>query len=195
MKSAVAFSESSICWNHWWRWICLLMIVICIRRNWSRWSQFVVIKSFYIFGITASCFAGCCFTGCCFDGNEIQVKAYCPCNICTDGNGITATRSSAYQCGIAVPKPDKNKYQPIPYGSQITVPGYGTTKADDTGSQINKKWFKSRELTIEVRFQDHDEALRWGKQRLPITWTVFNSDESTNQDSKRDCPSTGSMPR
>lgn len=92
------------------------------------------------------------------------VTAYCPCAKCCGkyADGVTSTGRDAYKTrGVAVdPKI-------IPYGSQITIPGAGTFVADDTGGAMRQAT-KRGEVHIDLRFDDHQKALVWGRQHLDI---------------------------
>jgi 3D (Asp-Asp-Asp) domain-containing protein len=86
----------------------------------------------------------------------VTVTAYCPCSICTDGDGITSTNTTAWVPGVAI--------DPliIRQGVHLDIPGYGEwIKADDTGKAIVGGH-------IDVRFFNHREAKRWGTRRLKI---------------------------
>jgi 3D (Asp-Asp-Asp) domain-containing protein len=75
---------------------------------------------------------------------------------------VTATGvdTAIHPFGIAVPRQLLH--------SRITVPGYGTFEADDTGGDMNKDW-RASIIHVDVRFKTHAEALQWGKQLLTIT--------------------------
>jgi len=114
-------------------------------------------------------------------GREIFaiVRAYCPCRICCGkhANGLTATGADAYQPGVAVPLDVEYEPRfrvvgpgPIPLGSRVYVPGYGTAQADCTGGKLNRIWHQDKQLHIEVRFRLHADALKWGVQRMTVIW-------------------------
>jgi len=85
-----------------------------------------------------------------------KVTAYCPCSLCTNGDGITATGRDAYTIGVAVDE------SIIPLGSRLDIPEYGTwVLADDVGGAIKNKH-------IDIRFKTHQEALNWGVKKLKI---------------------------
>ena len=90
----------------------------------------------------------------------IEIKAYCPCKLCTGpfNDGVTATGKNASFPGIAA---DPKK---IPYGTMIYIPNVGLFEVDDTGSALRN----SDELNIELRFKTHQEALEWGVQKRKI---------------------------
>lgn len=94
---------------------------------------------------------------------EVIATAYCPCaKCCGKGSpGITKTGRSAWLPGVAV--------DPlcIPLGSHIDIPGYNRNNngswvlCDDTGGKIKGN-------RIDVRFKTHEEAKRWGRQKITI---------------------------
>lgn len=96
----------------------------------------------------------------------VRASAYCPCAICTDGDGITATGRNAYSDGVAV--------DPfvIPLGTRLDIPGVriGPNRngswlpADDTGRLIKGR-------RIDIRFfgpRAHERARAYGTKRLKI---------------------------
>jgi len=92
----------------------------------------------------------------------VIATAYCPCEICCGvySDGKTATGRSAWTKGVAIdPKI-------IKLGSRLDIPGYGVwVKADDVGGSVKGN-------RIDVRFLDHEEAIRWGVKKLKIrVWT------------------------
>jgi 3D (Asp-Asp-Asp) domain-containing protein len=84
-----------------------------------------------------------------------RVSAYCPCSRCCGkwADGITASGKPAVGLCIAAP-PE------IPFGSLVTVPGYGTAPVLDRGGAI-------RGLRMDVLFPTHEAALAWGVRYLP----------------------------
>lgn len=92
----------------------------------------------------------------------VIVTAYCPCTKCCGqwADGVTATGTPAATPGVAV---DRHW---IPYGSTLTVPGYGEAKADDTGGAMRTA--PGEMLRIDVRFQNHHDAIRWGRRKIKI---------------------------
>jgi 3D (Asp-Asp-Asp) domain-containing protein len=95
------------------------------------------------------------------------VTAYCPCRRCCGrfANGRTSTDTSAWQPGAAT-DPDV-----IPYGSTVAVPGYGTVRVDDTGLAMRRSWRSAHRIHIDVRFDYHWQARRWGSQLLEVEVT------------------------
>ena len=49
----------------------------------------------------------------------------------------------------------------FPFGTRLEIPGYGTGVVEDVGGSI-----KGRH--IDVWFQTHEEAVRWGRRELPV---------------------------
>lgn len=86
------------------------------------------------------------------------ITAYCPCSKCCGkwANGITSTGVKA-QAGrtIAV---DPRK---IPYGTKVIIDGH-TYVAEDCGGAIKGN-------RIDIFFNTHSEALKWGRRTKQIT--------------------------
>lgn len=92
---------------------------------------------------------------------EWRVTAYCSCEKCCGewADGYTAS-------GHKIEWGDRHVAAPpeIPFGTMITVPGYNNgeaVKVLDRGGSIKGK-------RIDVYFDEHDEALRWGVKFLDI---------------------------
>lgn len=88
----------------------------------------------------------------------VTATAYCPCRRCCGFNsdGKTSTGRSAWVTGVAVDP------SIISLGSYLDIPGYGSwIRADDTGRVIVGR-------RIDVRFQTHSQARRWGKRRIKV---------------------------
>ena len=91
----------------------------------------------------------------------IKVTAYCPCSICC-GRWADGQTASGYwiQPGdrfVAAPKH-------IPFGTEMIVPGYNNDKpveVKDRGGAITVE-------RLDVYFDTHDEALKWGVKYLEI---------------------------
>ena len=97
----------------------------------------------------------------------MTVTAYCPCSVCTDGDGKTATGRDASKDGVAVDP------SVIPLGSHVDVPGVklgpngngSWLLADDTGRLIKGD-------RLDVRFQSHEQAKKFGRKRIRVrVWT------------------------
>lgn len=90
-----------------------------------------------------------------------RVTAYCPCVKCCGkwADGKTSCGKDAWRTrGVAVdPKV-------IPYGSTVTIPGYGEFIADDTGSAMKRGSIPR----IDLRFYTHEEALQFGVKEMDI---------------------------
>jgi 3D (Asp-Asp-Asp) domain-containing protein len=92
-----------------------------------------------------------------------RVTAYCPCvRCCGKSDGITAS-------GYQIQPGDKLCAAPreFPFGTILSIPGYGTVKVLDRGGAIKAK-------KLDVLFPTHQEALNWGVQYLEIRYA--NSD-------------------
>jgi len=87
---------------------------------------------------------------------EVTVTAYCPCAKCCGrcADGRTASGVPARGKIVAAPKS-------IPFGTLIFVPGYGTASVQDRGGKI-------RGNRLDVLFETHAEAARFGKRRLTV---------------------------
>lgn len=75
--------------------------------------------------------------------------------------GITSDGTEAIHGTIAA---DLKYY---PYGTVMTIPGYGTGVVHDTGSAIKGPH------RIDVFFDDHDDAVAWGVQQLPVVISYY----------------------
>ena len=75
--------------------------------------------------------------------------------------GYTSSGTQARHGTIAA---DTSRY---PYGTVVYVPGYGYGRVEDTGGAIQGDH-------MDLWFADHDEAMRWGKQRrLVKIWLPY----------------------
>ncbi|MBC8101061.1 MAG: 3D domain-containing protein [Cytophagales bacterium] len=87
---------------------------------------------------------------------RVTATAYTPINTRMEGGRYTFTeRDGRAAHGIAV-DPDL-----IPIGSRLWIPGYGHAIADDTGGRI-------RGHHVDVRIQDYDRMLDWGRRDVRI---------------------------
>lgn len=107
---------------------------------------------------------------------EFVVTAYSPDEAsCGDSaDGITATlhsvETNAFQLVAADPKV-------LPYGSMITVPGYGKDQIVpvlDCGGKIKGN-------RLDLLFPTHEQAIAWGVKRLTVTiWEPIDGQPLTN---------------
>ena len=107
----------------------------------------------------------------------MTVTAYCDCKQCTGWKrnwrlqpvfaegpnkgekkkvGQTASGTKAKRGTIAA---DTKFY---PFGTQMYVPGYGKGRVEDVGGAIKGDH-------IDLFFDDHDDALRWGRREMKVT--------------------------
>ena len=85
-----------------------------------------------------------------------RVTAYCPCGKCCGkwADGVTASSTRADHPLVAAP-PE------FPFGTVMTIPGYGTVRVEDRGGAI-------RGDRLDVFFPTHEEALVWGVRWLDV---------------------------
>jgi 3D (Asp-Asp-Asp) domain-containing protein len=94
----------------------------------------------------------------------MEVTAYCPCTKCCGPNaqGMTASgKDVGYNGGVFVAA-DTDLFA---FGSQFSIPGYHQgqpVEVVDRGSAIKGDH-------LDVYFPTHEQALQWGRQRLPVT--------------------------
>lgn len=88
-----------------------------------------------------------------------RVSAYCPCEICTDGDGITSTGDDAYVIDGVAADPKR-----LPYRTRLAIPGVGEREVDDTGAAMKR----GETLRIDLRFALHSEAVEWGVRYLDV---------------------------
>lgn len=88
---------------------------------------------------------------------EFKVTAYCPCEKCCPGtsDGLTYTETIATEGRTLAVDPEV-----ISLGSVVEVNGVNYV-AEDIGGAVKGKH-------VEIYFGDHNEALEWGKQLLPV---------------------------
>lgn len=97
---------------------------------------------------------------------EIAVKAtaYCPgaccCGKYADGRTSIGDDASVEDGVAADPRM-------IPYRTRLRIPGLGIREVDDTGGAMRAASRDGR-YHIDIRFVDHDEALRWGVRYLTV---------------------------
>lgn len=90
---------------------------------------------------------------------DANVSAYCPCERCCGkySDGITAN-GYKIQPGDKFVAADSR----FPFGTMISIPGYGTVPVLDRGGAIKGN-------KLDVYFPTHQEALHWGRQYLTVT--------------------------
>ena len=99
------------------------------------------------------------------------VTAYCPCEICCarkTKRTANGRDTDIYPYGIAT------DWHQLPLGSHLHVPGYltestigGVWDVDDTGGALRRSRTQGI-LHIDVRFQQHQWAKRWGSRQMWI---------------------------
>ena len=85
-----------------------------------------------------------------------RVTAYCPCEKCCGEFADGLTASGVPAVGLIVAAPPM-----IPFGTRLTVQGYGYAVVADRGGAI-----KGRRL--DVLFKTHQQALNWGVRYVYI---------------------------
>jgi 3D (Asp-Asp-Asp) domain-containing protein len=90
-------------------------------------------------------------------GTLYTITAYCPCvKCCGKSDGITASGVKAVE-GVTVAM---NKS--IPFGTKIYIDGVGERIVQDRGGAIKGN-------KIDLYFDSHDDALKWGRQTKQVT--------------------------
>ena len=89
-----------------------------------------------------------------------EVTAYCPCSRCCGkwSDGFTAN-GHKIRPGDRFVAADSS----IPFGTMLTVPGYGRVPVLDRGGAITGK-------RLDLFFPTHQEALNWGRQTVQVTF-------------------------
>ncbi|HEV2292984.1 MAG TPA: 3D domain-containing protein [Tepidisphaeraceae bacterium] len=94
---------------------------------------------------------------------EMEVTAYCPCKKCCGPNaqGVTASgKRVSYNNGRFVAA-DRH----LKFGTKLIIPGYAgaePVEVLDRGGAIKGN-------KLDVYFDSHTEALKWGRQKLTVT--------------------------
>ncbi len=94
---------------------------------------------------------------------EMEVTAYCPCKKCCGplAQGITASgKRVSYNNGKFVAADTKV----LPFGKKLLIPGYASgapVEVIDRGGAIKGN-------KLDVYFDSHKEALKWGRQKLTV---------------------------
>jgi 3D (Asp-Asp-Asp) domain-containing protein len=106
-----------------------------------------------------------------------RVTGFCACNICCPGSddGITAS-------GYRIKSGDKLVAAPasIPFGTIVTIPGYGTATVRDRGIliddtvdhkhiKVDGKVVARKTADFDVYFSRHADALAWGVKNITVT--------------------------
>jgi 3D (Asp-Asp-Asp) domain-containing protein len=94
----------------------------------------------------------------------MEVTAYCPCTKCCGPNaqGMTASGNDVSYNGGAFVAADTTHYA---FGTKLSIPGYHdgqSVEVIDRGSAIKGDH-------LDVFFPTHEQAVEWGRQRLPVT--------------------------
>ena len=89
---------------------------------------------------------------------DMVVTAYCKCQRCCGryADGITASGFKLVPGCRVVAAPDW-----LPFGTVVHVPGYGPAAVLDRGGRITDN-------KLDVYFDNHADAVRWGKRKLAI---------------------------
>ena len=95
---------------------------------------------------------------------EANVSAYCPCSKCCEKWANVFPRRTA--SGHILKKGDKFVAMPrsYPFGTLVSIPNYNNgnwVKVLDRGGAIKGN-------KIDVYFDTHQEALKWGRQHLKV---------------------------
>jgi 3D (Asp-Asp-Asp) domain-containing protein len=94
----------------------------------------------------------------------MEVTAYCPCTKCCGPNaqGLTASGKDITYNGGAFVAADTDVFA---FNTRVSIPGYNGSQpveVIDRGSAIKGNH-------LDVFFATHEQALEWGRRRLPIT--------------------------
>ena len=94
----------------------------------------------------------------------MEVTAYCPCVQCCGprASRVTASGLSVDHNGGVFVAADTSLY---PFGTRLVVPGYG--EADEAVEVIDRGG-AIRGNKLDVFYPDHQTALQWGRQILPV---------------------------
>jgi 3D (Asp-Asp-Asp) domain-containing protein len=90
-----------------------------------------------------------------------NVSGYCLCEKCCGKWAKVYPRRTA--SGHIIKAGDKFVAAPkdIPFGTWITIPGYGRVRVEDRGGAI-------KDNRLDLFFSSHSEALKWGRQYLKV---------------------------
>ncbi len=91
----------------------------------------------------------------------MRVSAYCPCEKCCGKNSDGKTAS-----GHKIKRGDKfvAADKRFPFGTEIIVPGYNNSEP----VKVLDRGFAIRGNRLDVFFDSHQEARKWGVQYLPV---------------------------
>ncbi len=91
-------------------------------------------------------------------GRRMTVYAYCPCEVCCGkwADGYTASGHEIQAGELIVAAPRR-----IPFGTSLSVPGYGVASVQDRGGDITGN-------RLDILFETHAEAKAWGVQELMV---------------------------
>jgi hypothetical protein len=103
-----------------------------------------------------------------------EMTCYCPCNVCTDGDGETAngTKTARVPYALAASRG-------LPLGARVLVPaGFGLLDAvrahqrvftvDDRGGGLDTEAKARGVLRLDMRVKEHWWAKAWGRWRIPV---------------------------
>ncbi len=94
-----------------------------------------------------------------------SITAYCSCKKCCGNYSPEVRGGIAHTATGTVPEQGRTiAVDPsvIPYGSRVTIEGVGTFIAEDCGGGI-------RGNRIDMYFESHEDAVRWGRKLLYVT--------------------------
>ena len=95
---------------------------------------------------------------------RMEVTAYCPCTKCCGENaqGITASGRDVSYNNSRFVAADTTV---LPFHTKLIIPGYhngATVEVIDRGGAIKGN-------KLDLLFPTHEQALKWGRQRIPVT--------------------------
>lgn len=92
---------------------------------------------------------------------EMRVSAYCPCEKCCGRSSDRRTASGhKIKRGDRFVATDKR----FPFGTEIIVPGYNNSEP----VKVLDRGYSIRGNRLDVFFDSHQEARKWGVQYLPV---------------------------
>ncbi len=102
-----------------------------------------------------------------WDAVEMDVAAYCPCELCCGAWATTPTSQRTTASGALLSELIASKARfcaadkATPFGTVINIPGYGLATVLDRGGAI-------RGARIDVFFHTHAVALDWGRRSVTV---------------------------